>query len=82
MKTTLGLTDENVFGLVVHGMEEAGRHTVLHFGMIRLFEALAATKGEDSSVPQWTKRFHSPVFSHRVRHFITAGEVVAEKELA
>jgi hypothetical protein len=54
---------------MVHGMEEAGRHTLLHFGMIRLFEALAATKEEDSPVPEWTKRFNSPVFSHRVRHF-------------
>jgi hypothetical protein len=54
---------------MVHGVEEVGRHTLLHFGMIRLFEELAATKEEDSPVPEWTKRFNSPVFSHRVRHF-------------
>jgi hypothetical protein len=69
MKTTVTLTDENVAGPIVHGIQEAGRHTLLHFGMIRLFEALAATKEEDSPVPEWTKRFHSPVFLHRISHF-------------
>jgi len=54
---------------MVHGIKEAGRYTFLHFGMIRLFEALAATKEEDSPVPEWTKRFNSLVFSHRVRQF-------------
>jgi len=49
-----------------HGITESERHTHLHFGIIKLFDALVtATKGNDS---EWAARFQSNVFSHRLEH--------------
>jgi hypothetical protein len=49
-----------------HGITESERHTHLHFGIIKLFDAsVTATKGNDS---EWAARFQSNVLSHRLEH--------------
>jgi hypothetical protein len=56
-----------------HGVEldSDGNPAWIRFGFLKLVEHLAyLTKEEDSPVPEWTRRFHSEVFRHRVDHFL------------
>jgi hypothetical protein len=57
---------------LMHGVElnEDGKPVWLRFGFLKLLEHLAyLTKEDQSPVPDWTRRFHSKVFRHRVDHF-------------
>jgi hypothetical protein len=58
---------------LMHGVElnEDGKPVWLRFGFLKLVDHLAyLTKEEDSPAPEWTRRFHSKVFRHRVDHFL------------
>jgi hypothetical protein len=55
-----------------HGVEldQNGKPVWLRFGFLKFVDHLAyLTKEEDSPAPEWTRRFHSKVFRHRVDHF-------------
>ena len=51
-----------------HGITESERHTHLHFGIIKLFEALVIATKDRGNDSEWAARFQSDVFSHRLEH--------------
>jgi hypothetical protein len=52
-----------------HGITENDRHTHLHFGIIKLFDALVTATRDGKNESEWAGRFQSNVLSHRLEHF-------------